>query len=71
MQEIRAEQARATIEFDRQRARDARQRLNEVCHGVTIPAFQTRLGFEKHEVEALLNASTSQQIRLSTESRSA
>jgi len=28
--------------------------LNEVCHGVKIPAFDTRLGYSKEEAKSLL-----------------
>ncbi len=28
--------------------------LNEICHGVTIDQFQTRLGYPRPAVEALL-----------------
>jgi hypothetical protein len=29
--------------------------LNEICHGVEIPQFETRIGYTLPEVEELLN----------------
>ena len=33
--------------------------LNEVCNGIDVPEFQTRMGVERDEVEALLGQMSS------------
>jgi hypothetical protein len=28
--------------------------LNEICHGIDVPGFETRIGATRHDVQALL-----------------
>jgi hypothetical protein len=54
MQALRTEESGVAIELTKDELLMLNAALNEVCNGVRIPEFQTRLGFEKAEVKELL-----------------
>lgn len=47
-----------SIRLSREELRIMKDALNEVCHGIDVPEFQTRMGVELEEVEALLKQIT-------------
>ena len=44
----------ATVEVDQEECRIIAQALNEVCNGIDLPEFSTRLGAEREDVLRLL-----------------
>ncbi len=46
------------IAFSRSEAKILHQALNEVCNGLSLPEFETRMGANRDEVENLLSRLT-------------
>ena len=54
MQIRESDQAHVVLDLSRNEMILLNNALNEVCHGLDLPDFSTRLGAERGELEALL-----------------
>jgi hypothetical protein len=45
----------ALISFDSDEVHILKQALNEVCNGLSLPEFETRMGYSKSRVRELLD----------------
>lgn len=55
MKLIRLERERVQVELDEDELLILNNSLNEVCHGLDLFEFQTRMGAEREQVEGLLD----------------
>ncbi len=56
MRVISVNENRAELNFEANEILAIGNALNEVCHGIDLPEFQTRLGVEREFVQALLKS---------------
>ena len=53
---IRSEQDKASVEVSMQELLILNNALNEVCNGIDVPEFETRMGVSLQEVDQLLGS---------------